>query len=291
MRGSKPETARWQPAIRKGRSLLKQIPRWGRRLGPQRGPGFSLMANSIPKSGTHLLVQILETVPRIRNYDTFIASIPPVRYRKRSQGSVLRRIRRVGEGELVSAHLHHHDAFRQALRAQDCLMIFIYRDPRDVVVSEAQYLTYMNPWHRVHRYFAYELGTDKERLMCAIRGIPPAAVPYRYPDVRERLAPYLPWLRCSEVCAVRFEDIMTPRRGMALERVAGFIRGRSGLEMEVDQLIEAMDRNIGPRRSRTFRAGRVGDWRTAFDESHRRAFQELGGGLLSELGYDMDAPS
>ena len=105
------------PLIRKSFSLLKQIPRFRRKyFGINNNENeYAILANSFPKSGTHLLVQILESFPNIKNYNSFIATIPPIRFKERSQKTLLRRMSWIAPGEMVSAHLFYNNVYHEFL--------------------------------------------------------------------------------------------------------------------------------------------------------------------------------
>src|SRR5262245_30165889 len=66
-----------------------------------------VLANSFPKSGTHLLDQIADALPDRLNYGAFLSSMTSsFQYRLRTNESTLRFINRTVPGELVRAHLH-----------------------------------------------------------------------------------------------------------------------------------------------------------------------------------------
>jgi hypothetical protein len=247
------------------------------------------MANSVPKSGTHLLVQILEALPNVRNYDSFIATVPPVRFRRRSDRTLLRRIRWVVRGELVSAHLHYQPNLAEALKEHGCIVFFIYRDPRDVAVSEAHYLTHMNRWHRAHGYFARRLTSMDERIMASIHGIPSSEVPFDFPSIADRFAEYQGWLSRESVCAVRFEDVVGRGRERAVESIVSFFCQRAGYDGDRPRLLARLIESIRPERSRTFRLGMVGGWREVFSDAHCEAMKRVAGDLLIRLGYEADS--
>ncbi|MFQ5746591.1 MAG: sulfotransferase domain-containing protein [Gemmatimonadota bacterium] len=281
------EVLRAHPALRKSASLLKQAPRFARRLAPGSAPGWALLANSVPKSGTHLLTQVLEAFPGVRNYDSFIASVPPVRFRERSRRTLLRRISWIAPGELVSAHLHYAPELAAALTRRRCAVFLLLRDPRDVAISEAHYLSHMNPWHRAHRYFA-GLASDDERIMASIRGIPEGATRYRFPDLAARFEPFLGWLDRDDACAVRFEELRGPAAGETIRRMLAFVARRTGDAAAGEAPVEEILANVDPARSRTFRSGRVGGWRERLTPEHVRAVRETAGPLLIRLGYESD---
>jgi len=94
-----------------------------------------IVVNSFPKSGTHLLTQILESFPGIRNYGTFIASLPSLSYRERGDRRILSKLNKIVPGEMVSAHLFYKSSFRSAISDKNIVHYFIFRDPRDVYAS------------------------------------------------------------------------------------------------------------------------------------------------------------
>src|SRR5512147_524409 len=92
---------------------------------------------------------------------------------------------------------------------------FIFRDPRDVVVSHVFYVTDMEARHVHHDYYQ-SLPDFDARLMVSILGRPDAGV--EFPDIAARFAPYLGWLDHDEVLAIHFEDLINDRTS-ALSRI------------------------------------------------------------------------
>lgn len=84
--------------VRKGLAYAMQAPRTARRLvsGPKafqaRPP---VIVNSIPKSGTHLLMQIARALPDTRYYGSFLAQTPSISLKLRSQDAVNFHIKRI----------------------------------------------------------------------------------------------------------------------------------------------------------------------------------------------------
>jgi hypothetical protein len=186
----------------------------------------------------------------------------------------------------VPAHLHHHAACAAALASRHAVHYFIYRDLRDVAVSEAHYLTHMNRWHRLHRYYK-ALPDDGARIAWAIGGATSPAFAYDYPDIARRFERYRPWLSDANVCAVRFEDLLGPTRRQAVARIVAHYqraagRGEDDVQAITDRAVAAID----PTRSHTFRAGKVGGWRTACTPQHVMLMQQVAGKLLIDLGYE-----
>ena len=55
-----------------------------------------------------------------------------------------------------------------------------------------------------------------------------------------------------------------------------------------DQIIDALETNIDPQRSPTFRSGKTGEWKKYFNDEHKNLFKDVAGDLLVQLGYEKD---
>jgi sulfotransferase 6B1 len=260
--------------VRKGSATVRQaarfVARWQATADDYRSSP-PVLANSFPKSGTHLLLQIVQGFAP-RYYGSFIASTPSISFRERSASAHLGLIDRIVPGESVPAHLFHSPDYAAALRRKNVIHFFIYRNFADVAVSEAYYLTYMNRWHRLHSYFAKELRTDDERIECSIRGVEEPSFPYDYPDIARRFERFAPWLECPDVCAVRYEDLMSDRREETVRKMAVFMVERGNLAADPAILADRALQAIAPERSHTYREKRGGP---QLSERHRSALAEL----------------
>ncbi len=273
-------------ARRSLRRLLQRI-RY-RRVSLQEVP--VLFANSFPKSGTHLLTQVLQGFTRIG--PAVESGLPAVvtyegdTGRPRPAGEILADLSRLGPGDIAYGHLHALPEVAAFLGQDHIVTYFILRDPRDVVVSHVHYVTDMEPNHIHHRYYQEELHTFDERLRASILGRPGSAVPF--PDIRQRFEPYMGWLARGEVLTLRFEDFIL-RRDATLECVLDHaIRGGFPLSCERSAALQRLAESIDPRRSPTFRSGKVGGWQAQFSPENKRLFKEVAGDLLVRLGYERD---
>ena len=249
-----------------------------------------LFGNSFPKSGTHLLTQVLagfaqlgpvvdSGLPAVVNFDGPTGQPLPV-------SQLLRQLERLQPGDISYGHLHAFPEVVELLCSPGWAPYFIYRDPRDVVVSHVHYVTEMEPNHVHHDYYVNHLHSFEERLRVSIIGRPELAIPF--PGIAERFAPYMPWLLRPEVQPLRFEDFITqPRQaiGLVLDHAQ-----KRGLQIQADReaAITQLHAAIDPQRSPTFRSGKVGGWRNSFDEESKTLFKSMAGELLIELGYETD---
>jgi hypothetical protein len=270
--------------VRKGAAALLLVPKWYRSLSTDPGDLASrppVLANSFPKSGTHLLVQILGGLPDRVNYGEFLASTTSsFRFRERSAESTCRFIRGFVPGEIIRGHLYFEPLYADELAKRHTVNYFIYRDLRDVVVSEAHYLRDMNRWHRLHPYFR-RLKSIEDAITLSITGLNPPTPGIEYPNIAERFARYQGWLTHPDCFCLRFEDLRSEKRATILRQMAEFYLhrdSRSGLD--VNESVRAMEANVEPHKSHTFRSGQKAAWQKEFTAEHRRLFNEIAGGLV-----------
>ena len=276
--------------FRKTIALFQQAPRTLKRLSSSDNDYIinpPLLCNSIPKSGTHLLLQILEAIPNIRNYGTFLASTPAVTLKERSQNNTIYIIKRFVPGEIIPAHLYYYPNFMNELTQKNCLKFFIYRDPRDELLSEVLYITHSYPTHRLHHYFAHKLRNLDERITVGILGSKDSNLKNIYRNVAERYSRYCGWLNCEDICAVKFEDLVGANRYITLCHIAEFYINHTNPKLlDTRDLVQRMEANINPANSHTFRKGEVGGWKEVFTEKHKEQMKAVAGKLLVYLGYE-----
>lgn len=282
---------RERPLLRKSAQVFAMIARW--RARSQSEPEDYLeappvLANSFPKSGTHLLLQILGALPSTTHYGLFLASMPSITYRERSESNHRKTIARIAPGELIPAHLFYSPDVAAALIELHCIHYFIIRDPREVAISEAHYLTYMNRWHRLHNHFARALGTDEERIAEAIAGVRDPDFPYDYPNIRDRFLRYQGWMEAEGVLTVRYEELRSSDLEQTIRRIAEHYQANSGIELDMERTIQEMRTAIDPQRSHTFRSGELEQWREVFTPQLKDLMKAVAGDLIIDLGYEQD---
>lgn len=244
-----------------------------------------VLANSFPKSGTHLLTQIVDGLPERSTYGAFLSSMTSsFQYRQRTPENTCRFIRGFVPGEIIRGHLYFEPLYAEELARRRTVNYFIYRDPRAVVVSEAHYLREMNRWHRLHRYFR-RLSID-DAIMLSITGLEPPVPGIWYPNIAERFSRYEGWLHHQDCLAIRYEELVSERQADVLRRMAEFYQARTNADFDLDECVKRMAANIAPEKSHTFRSGKKSGWRQEFRDEHRRRFVEIAGDLLLRLGYE-----
>ncbi|HEY5901292.1 MAG TPA: sulfotransferase domain-containing protein [Anaerolineales bacterium] len=248
----------------------------------------ALIGISFPKSGTHLLDQILlgfsKVAPFSRRLHSFFAGYEGETGRKRSLKETTAWVDSLRPLDIASAHLFAWPEVVERLATPAYLSYFIFRDPRDVAVSHVFYVTEMEKRHVHHEYYA-ALPDFNARLSASILGRPDAGV--EFPDIAARFAPYLGWLDHPAVMPIHFEDLVNDRPA-ALDRIVDHFLARVPLAVPRSRIHEVLESSINPAKSPTFRSGRTGEWKQHFTPQHRAMFKEAAGDLLIRLGYEKD---
>ena len=144
----------------------------------------------------------------------------------------------------------------------------------------------MHKYHRAHRYFKHRLDNNDQRISVGILGIPIQEVNYRYPDIKARFAPYKKWLDEDGVYSVKYEDLISKGRDKVLQEMIDFYSEKAGMSFEKENVLNRVIKNIFFFFLHTFRTGKSGNWKTLFNERHKRLMKKVAGDLLIELGYE-----
>ncbi len=247
-----------------------------------------LLSISFPKSGTHLLDQILLGFSKIAPFSTrlhsFYAEYDGDTGRKHGEDETRLWLDSLRPLDVTSAHLFARPEVIRRVATAAFVPYFIFRDPRDVVVSHVFYVTDMEP-HHVHHAYYQSLPDFNSRLMVSILGRPDAGV--EFPDIAARFAPYVGWLDQSAVLKIHFEDLVNDRSA-ALSRILDHFLARVPLAAPRQTILAALEASINPQRSPTFRSGKTGEWKKHFTPEHKRVFKDVAGDLLIKLGYEKD---
>lgn len=257
------------------------VPLSGRELAAAQG-GPRVLANSMPKAGTNLLVRVLSHMP-------FLA--PRWNLHTNDQmNDYLDRIGRIRRGQFLSAHLSWTATLDALLTQRQVRALLIIRDLRDVVVSTVPYITIIQPRHRLSTYLR-ALPNQEARLNAIIDGIDGELLPdgVRSRSIGEHAMDYLPWMQSPNCLTIRFEDLIGSDGGGSNTSQRETVRTMvQHMRMQLnDKKIEAIAANAFYQGARTFRKGQIGDWRNYFTETHKRRFKEsLAGEALIAMGYE-----
>ncbi|MFN2144304.1 MAG: sulfotransferase domain-containing protein [Anaerolineales bacterium] len=271
------------------RLLRWRLRRLNGRQGNQRASLPILFTNSFPKSGTHLLTQVLAGFTGLGPFVN--SGLPAVTMFEGSTGdaipikTLMRRINRFRPGDIGYGHLHAEPPIVEALCKPGMSAYFILRDPRDVVVSHAYYVTSEDAQHALKAHYD-QLGNYEEQLTVSITGL--EDVQFDFPDIAGRFDPYIGWLDQPEILVLHYEKFLSQREE-TLHRVLDHAIARGfAFEGDRDQAVETLSAAIDPASSPTFRKGKSGGWREKFTPAHKELFKQIAGDLLIRLGYEQD---
>ena len=230
---------------------------------------------SIPKCGTHLLKKCIWSLTGTKSVaedqiNPYIAS--PEKFKHKSKNKTHWR-----------NHLFYNESFEPFLNNSQNAFFFIYRDPRDQIVSFAYYMKLYN-----HSVKANEITFD-QLLMELITSESGEIYNNQPPckNINEIYKKYIPWLSATHVCSIRFEDLVGPKGGGNLEAQLNSIKKiieHLGIFLTEDQIHQKAESLFGG--TWTFRKGQIGSWKKHFNEDHKKVFKEVAGQLLIDFGYE-----
>ncbi|MGD9093600.1 MAG: hypothetical protein PVF74_12190, partial [Anaerolineales bacterium] len=116
--------------------------RWG---GERSNSVPVVLGNAMPKSGSHLIIQVLQGLTRIGPFVN--PGFPPVNRAEDNsilgKDAILANIRRMRPGDIGYAYVEAREPFTSVLSQPERATVFVYRDPRDMIVSHVFYATDM----------------------------------------------------------------------------------------------------------------------------------------------------
>lgn len=243
-----------------------------------------VLANSIPKSGTNLLLRALYLFPSMHRklHKTL----------NNRSGDVCKVINSIRNGEICSAHLKYEDNIDSALHDNDVKNIIIVRDPRDIAVSNCMYVTYKDTSHRLSDYFINELNDDDQRIMASIKGVSASKLKdgVESLSLAEHFEGYMKWQKDKNCLVIKFEDLVGANGGGTYEQQLLCVR-KIVKHIELDaseKQLERVAKEIFNPVSRTFVKGQIGTWKKTMNAEHLDLVKSTMGNTLVELGYEED---
>jgi hypothetical protein len=268
-----------RPAGKTAQALL----RWKRFSFNDAPPIFG---NSKPKSGSHLLLQILNGFTQIMPYR--YAEAEPVRTitkegRRKTPAEISGDLKNLRRGVIGWGYVEATEENVSFLTRAGRVNYFIYRDPRDMLVSQVFFATEMYEEHGMHDYYN-SLPDFGERLRVAISGIDRDGL-YMV-SVKQRYEGVFQWLEQKDVMCIRFEDLINNREATLNAMLDEVEKTGYPIPTPRDQALSVLVKAIQPKKSHTFRSGKTGSWREFFTDEHKRLFKDVAADLLVRLGYE-----
>lgn len=227
---------------------------------------------SIPKSGTHLLHRLIKAF----GYD--YGGEPTYSPHSGKWYSL----------EYSNTHTGAKDFFIDSVRrspfgnrdhpfpSNPC--IFIYRNPMDIVVSEANY--YHKDGATLFSGYLKNLSFD-ERLDKLIDD------PWLLGSIRKRIGNFIAYLNFPNVIPVSFEELIGTEGGGDKQIQEDLIWSLQ-LKLHISGNPEKLSASIFDNTSPTFHSGKVCSYKDKFTEKHYKKFLSLNQDFMECLGYEVE---
>jgi hypothetical protein len=276
---------KFRRTVRPAGKTLQAMARW-KRLSFNDAP--PIFGNAKPKSGSHLLLQVLNGFTQIMPYRYVDAD--PIRTIKseggrRTQEDILADLWTLPSGVIGWGYLDATPENVSFLTSSGRANYFIYRDPRDLLVSQVFFATDMHEEHGMHEFYN-SLPDFGERLRVAITGIDRDGL-YMV-SARQRYVGVFEWLALPNVMCVRFEDLINNRDATLNAMLDEVEKTGYKIPMPRKKALSVLVSAIQPKKSHTFRAGKTGGWKEYFTDEHKKLFKDIAGDLLVKLGYEQN---
>lgn len=231
---------------------------------------------SIPKSGTHLLRKTIRKI----THDL------PIRWIGLSKVALFSPLNDLRTATPITAtHLFPEIDIIRTHYSNQYKKILIIRDPRDVMVSFMHHLLSKKAWIRSSGFdFKKFVSLSPDEQMTETLLFPDA---FRNPKTCFKYA--TEWMRDPSVFVCRFEDLVGEQGGGSaqkqletIQKLAVFL-GYPLKNQEADALAAQLFGGTW-----TFRQGKIGSWKTYYNEENKRLFKQLIGQSVIDLGYAAD---
>lgn len=229
----------------------------------------ALFLISIPKGGTHLLYRLAEA----------LGFQPAIEH----QGDV-------NPGcwycvEYSNSHTVARDFFIDSVRRAPfgnrqhpftrTPALFIYRNPLDIVVSEANY--YHKDGATTFSSYLRHMTFD-DRLMRLIDD------PYLLGSIRDRIVNFIPWFDCENVIPISFEELVGEKGG-GDNKLREQLIWSLQLKLHIPGSPTELARTIFDESSPTFHEGRIGASKDKMSEAAIEKFFSLNQDFMQICGY------
>ncbi len=238
-----------------------------------------IIINTIPKSGTHLLLQLILGYKNKSDYRWIFKEED---------------IKDIKSGEVILAHLEFSKDAQKSIIDNDIKMIFVYRDLRDIAVSLLHFIIKNQYNHPMNPYIVNNFSSNEQRLLTIIKGgkqdpSNPNS-PFTVPPIDYYARKKIQWFTDKNICKVSFEELRKSERSLdnSLRRIIEFLNDSPSDERSLTTKINQMKNNVNHLKSDTFRKGQIGDWKNEFKEIHKSTMKQVANDLLVEFGYESD---
>ena len=203
--------------------------------------------------------------------------------RRKTNAQVLDELKQIPRGVIGWGYVEATAENVSYLTQSGRVNYFIYRDPRDLLVSQVFFATEMYEEHGMHDYYQ-SLPDFGARLQTAITGINRDGL-YMV-SVKQRYEGVFQWLNTPGVMCVRFEDLVNNREATLNTMLDEVEKTGYQIPTPREKAMAVLAEAIQPAKSTTFRSGKTGGWKEYFTDEQKKLFKDVAGDLLVRLGYE-----
>ena len=219
-----------------------------------------LLLTSIPKSGTNMLTQAIggdhyQIDGCIQEHDEHPAP------------SVIRELTKYDR--FARSHLPYHPCYIPILEGLGIQVIFLYRDPRDCIVSWKYWILRTEEVGGGFINFITDEGIRLAKTDDPIKHIISKSFFHWHR--------FLGWMDHENVLSISYEDMLNNQQE-TFDKIVRF-NGLGGNH-------QLMKERINPSTCSTFRKGIIGDWKEEFTTEHEKLFWEEMKDIMETLGYE-----
>lgn len=245
----------------------------------------------IPKCGTHLLTHTISSLLRIPCDEGWDNLNPTNSHDLEVFNTLLNHLR--DQEYIHKTGIPYASQFEEILLQNHFRWLFIYRDPRDAIIS---LLFHMENWKGNRRDFmyiessAYDPLSIDEKISSLLTGL------HCSNYLMQFYKPLMGWRNSPNGLAIRFEDLVGTHSAFSdeeqlakLTEIATYLN----TAMTKEEIEATAAKCYLPWRAQEldgihYKRGQVGSWKLYFSDKHKRLFKEHFGAELIELGYEDD---
>ncbi len=235
---------------------------------------------AIPKCGTNLLKRCLQELTGL----PFIGG---------ASDWIMIDDKQIAQGNFISHAIYTKENLKK-LEDNKFKVIFIYRDPRDQIVSNAHFIVdgHSGVWPRfknlnvVSAMNLWVTDTSSYLGPHKVNGWWNPAIK-NFGDLNDFYQKYLPWINCNLVYSTTFEKLVGKKGGgsdeeqfIEIEKIIQHLN----LDVPEDQIQDITKKIFG--NTYTFRTGQIGSWKKAFNNKLKEKVKKIVGDIVISLNYE-----
>ena len=255
----------------------------------------NIFINSIPKSGTHLITNLLSSHQEIINSGRHIKKFEVNKLsndefnNNRFELDTIafnRIVRNINNGQIITSHLPWSADFDFVTsELNKTKFLFFVRDPRDIFISEFFYIKNLKR-HFQHSAFM-SLANDNARFEALLYG-KKLSKSIRFRPFSERIIEYKNWYENKTIHTLRYE-LLADQCSDFNTQYHCLLKLFRFLDLKFDpSIFKLMKESQTSKTSYTFRKGGSGGWKEYLDCQQQEKLLENLKFCCDELGYEAE---